>query len=128
MYSYGTARHTNSFLVMNPMCLSSSSALRDYTFWFHHPVNRDDRHLLAHAMASDFSFAVQCLSKRTIVFSLRIKLHTQHLCMYVNLSFLRVSRFLVEQSQLAAADVTTRAKLMGFVSATGEPLHLVTLF
>jgi hypothetical protein len=38
-------------------------------------VNRDDQHLLAHAMASDFSVAWQCLSKRTIVFLLRIKLH-----------------------------------------------------
>jgi hypothetical protein len=26
-----------------------------YSFWIHHPVNRDDRHLLAHAMASVFS-------------------------------------------------------------------------
>jgi hypothetical protein len=38
-------------------------------------VNRDDRHLLAHAMASDFSVAWQCLSKRIIGFLLRIKLH-----------------------------------------------------
>jgi hypothetical protein len=41
----------------------------------HHLVNRDDQHLLAHAMASDFSVTWQCLSKTTIVFSLRIKLH-----------------------------------------------------
>jgi hypothetical protein len=47
----------------------------DYTFWVHHLVNWDDRHLLAHAMASDFSVAWQCLSKRTIGFLLRIKLH-----------------------------------------------------
>jgi hypothetical protein len=47
----------------------------DYSFWVHHLVNRDDRHLLAHAMASDFSVAWQCLSKSAIVFSLRIKLH-----------------------------------------------------
>jgi hypothetical protein len=39
-----------------------------------HLVKWDDRHLLAHAMASDFSAAWQCLSKRTI-FLLRIKLH-----------------------------------------------------
>jgi hypothetical protein len=31
----------------------------DYSFWVHHLVNRDDRHLLAHAMASDFSVAWQ---------------------------------------------------------------------
>jgi hypothetical protein len=40
----------------------------DYSFWVHHLVNRDDRHLLAHALASDFSAAWQCLSKRTIGF------------------------------------------------------------
>jgi hypothetical protein len=37
-------------------------------FLVHHLVNWDDRQLLAHAMASDFSVAWQCLSKRTIVF------------------------------------------------------------
>jgi hypothetical protein len=47
----------------------------NYSFWVHHPVNRDDRHLLAHAMASDFSVTWQCLSKRAIFFLLRIKLH-----------------------------------------------------
>jgi hypothetical protein len=49
----------------------------DYSFWVH-LVNWDDWHLLAHAMASDFSVAWQCLSKRTIGFSLRIKLHAQN--------------------------------------------------
>jgi hypothetical protein len=48
--------------------------LSDYSFWVHHLVNWDDRQLLAHAMASDFSVAWQCLSKRTIGFSLWIKL------------------------------------------------------
>jgi hypothetical protein len=28
-----------------------------YSFWVHHPVNRDARHILAHAMAPDFSVA-----------------------------------------------------------------------
>jgi hypothetical protein len=37
------------------------------SFWVHHPVNGDDRHLLAHAMAFDFSVTRQLLSKRTIV-------------------------------------------------------------
>jgi hypothetical protein len=37
-------------------------------FRVHHLVNQDDWHLLALAMASDFSVAWQCLSKRTIVF------------------------------------------------------------
>jgi hypothetical protein len=39
-------------------------------------ANRDDQHLLSHALASDFTVTWQCLSKRTIGFSLRIKLHT----------------------------------------------------
>jgi hypothetical protein len=34
-----------------------------YYFLVHHPVNRDDRHLFAHAMASDFSVAWQFLNK-----------------------------------------------------------------
>jgi hypothetical protein len=37
-------------------------------FLVQHPVNQDDRHLLAHAMASDLSVAWQFLSKRTIGF------------------------------------------------------------
>jgi hypothetical protein len=58
------------FWVSDPLCLSSSLALHFFWLFFlvHHLVNRDDRHLLAHAMASDFSVAWQCLSKRTIVF------------------------------------------------------------
>jgi hypothetical protein len=39
-----------------------------YSFLVHQPVNRDDRRLLAHAMASDFSVTWQCPSKRTISF------------------------------------------------------------
>jgi hypothetical protein len=66
------------FLVSDPLCLSYTSALHfsNYSFWVRHPVNWDDRHLLAHAMASDFLVAWQCLSKRTIGFSLWIKFHT----------------------------------------------------
>jgi hypothetical protein len=57
-------------LVSNPLCLSSSSALHFFRLFFlvHHFVNQDDQHLLTHAMASDFSVAWQCLSKRTIGF------------------------------------------------------------
>jgi hypothetical protein len=44
----------------------------NYSFRVHHLVNRDDRHLLAHAMASDFSVTWQCLSKRTIGLLLNI--------------------------------------------------------
>jgi hypothetical protein len=40
------------------------SNFSNYSFWVH----PDDRHLLAHAMASDFSVAWQLLSKLTIVF------------------------------------------------------------
>jgi hypothetical protein len=47
----------------------------EYSFRVHHLVYQDDQQLLAHAMASDFSVAWQCLSKRTIGFLLRIKLH-----------------------------------------------------
>jgi hypothetical protein len=42
------------------------SIFSDYSFQVHHLVNWDDRQLLSHAMASDFSVAWQCLSKRTI--------------------------------------------------------------
>jgi hypothetical protein len=47
------------FWVSDPLCLSSSLALHFVPiilFRVHLLVNRDDRHLLAHAMASDFSF------------------------------------------------------------------------
>jgi hypothetical protein len=47
----------------------------DYSFRVHH--HWDDRHLPSHAMASDFLVTWQCLSKRTIGFLLRIKLHAQ---------------------------------------------------
>jgi hypothetical protein len=53
------------------------SIFSDYSFWVHRLVNWDGRHLLAHAMASDFSVAWQCLWMRTIVFLLQIKLHAQ---------------------------------------------------
>jgi hypothetical protein len=35
------------------------SIFSDYSFLVHHPVNQDDWHLLAHAMASDFTVACQ---------------------------------------------------------------------
>jgi hypothetical protein len=58
-----------------PLLLLGPPFFSDYSFWVHHLVNWDDQHLLANAMASDFSVAWQCLSKRTIGFSLWIKLH-----------------------------------------------------
>jgi hypothetical protein len=44
----------------DPLCLSSSSALHFFRLFFlaHFLVNQDDQHLLAHAMASDFSVDV----------------------------------------------------------------------
>jgi hypothetical protein len=45
------------FWVIGPLCLSSYSALHFYQFLVYHPVNWVDRHLLTHAMASDFSVA-----------------------------------------------------------------------
>jgi hypothetical protein len=61
---------STTFLVSDPLCLSSSLALHfsNYSFWVHRLVNWDDRQLLAHAMASDFSVIWQCLSKRTFFF------------------------------------------------------------
>jgi hypothetical protein len=43
-----------------PLYLSSSLVhhFSDYSFLLHHHVNRDDLHLLARAMASDFSVAL----------------------------------------------------------------------
>jgi hypothetical protein len=51
-----------------PLLLFGPPFFSDYSFWVHHLVNQDDRQFLAPAMASDFSVAWQCLSKRTIVF------------------------------------------------------------
>jgi hypothetical protein len=46
--------------VSDPLRHSSSSALH-YSFWVHHLVNRDDQHILANVMASDFSVAWQTI-------------------------------------------------------------------
>jgi hypothetical protein len=51
-----------------PFLLLGSPIYSDNPFLVHHPVNQDDQHLLAHAMASDFTVAWQFFSKRTIVF------------------------------------------------------------
>jgi hypothetical protein len=45
-----------------------TSIFSDYSFWVHHSITWHDRHLLAHAMASDLSVTWQCLSKRTTGF------------------------------------------------------------
>jgi hypothetical protein len=40
-----------------PLLLLGPPVFSDYFLLAHHPVNRDDRHLLACAMAPDFSVA-----------------------------------------------------------------------
>jgi hypothetical protein len=58
------------FGVSDPLCLSfSSSALHfsNYSFVVLHPVNWDDRHPLARAMASDFTVTWQ-FSQRELFF------------------------------------------------------------
>jgi hypothetical protein len=50
------------FWVSDHLCLSSCPGLHFFRLFFlcyDHPVSRDDRHLLAHAMASDFSVTWQ---------------------------------------------------------------------
>jgi hypothetical protein len=51
-----------------PLLLLGPSFFSYYSFLIHHPVDRDDWHLLAHVMASDFSVTWHFLSKRTIFF------------------------------------------------------------
>jgi hypothetical protein len=65
--------------VSDPLCFSSSSALHfsHYYFLVHHPVNQDDLHHLAHAMASDFTVAWQFLRWEQLIFLVRIKLPTR---------------------------------------------------
>jgi hypothetical protein len=41
---------------------------RDYSFLVHHPVKQDDRHLLARAMASDFSVTWQFSQREQLFF------------------------------------------------------------
>jgi hypothetical protein len=53
-----------AFCVSATSCASPKprpSIFTDYSFWVHHLVNWDDQQFLAHAMASDFSVAWQCL-------------------------------------------------------------------
>jgi hypothetical protein len=66
------------FLVSDPLCLSSSSwahLIRILLLLVLHPVNRDNWHLLANEMASDFTVASQYSQREQLVCSLRIKLH-----------------------------------------------------
>jgi hypothetical protein len=57
-----------TFLGGVPLLLLAPLFFSHYLYQVHHLVNQDDQHLLAHAMASDFSVAWQCLSKRTVGF------------------------------------------------------------
>jgi hypothetical protein len=64
--------------ISNPLCLFSSSALHLFQLLFflvHYPVNWDDRHLLAHALASDFTVSRQFSQREQLFFLLWIKLH-----------------------------------------------------
>jgi hypothetical protein len=51
-----------------PFLLLSTPFFPDYSFLVHHPVDWEDRQLLSHAMASDFTVTWQFYSKITIVF------------------------------------------------------------
>jgi hypothetical protein len=52
-----------------PLCLSSSALhFSYYSFLVHHPVNQDDRHLLACAMASDSTVAWQFSQREQLFF------------------------------------------------------------
>jgi hypothetical protein len=42
----------------------------NYSFCIHHLVNQDDRHLLAHAMASDFSVAWEFSQREQLFFAM----------------------------------------------------------
>jgi hypothetical protein len=68
-------------------------------FGVHHLVNQDDRHFHAHAMASDYSVAWQFLSKRTIGFSLRIKLPSWKDCLVCKQNW--CSTYLWQQTRIS---------------------------
>jgi hypothetical protein len=70
-----------------------TSIFSNYSFWVHHLVNQDDRHILANAMALDFSVAWQCLSKRTIGFSSQIKPHVVYLDTFFRILCFRKTNF-----------------------------------
>jgi hypothetical protein len=55
----------NFWGVSDPLCLTSSSDLHffNYSVRVHHPVNRDDWHLLAHAMAHYVTFGQHFIAK-----------------------------------------------------------------
>jgi hypothetical protein len=46
----------------------------NYSFLGHHPVNQDDRHLLAHAMASDLTVTWQFSQRKQFFFLALIQL------------------------------------------------------
>jgi hypothetical protein len=53
-----------------PLLLLGPPLFSNYSFCFHHPVNQDDWHLLAHAMASDFSIIWQFSQREQLTRSL----------------------------------------------------------
>jgi hypothetical protein len=55
-----------------PLLILGPSFFSGYSFLVHHPFNRHDQHLLAHALAFDFTVAWQFSHKEQLVFSLQI--------------------------------------------------------
>jgi hypothetical protein len=88
---------------VTPCAITPPQFFSDYSFLVHHPVNRDDQKLLAHAMASDFTVAWQ-FSQREQFFM------NQTPCPYPTRSLSAQLFFLVEKQPpltLAGFDRTT---------------------
>jgi hypothetical protein len=69
------ARQSDRRAFAKPLVLLGPPFFSIIIFLLNHPVNRDDRHLLAHAMASDFVVAWQFSQREQLVCSSWIKLH-----------------------------------------------------
>jgi hypothetical protein len=57
-----------------PFLLLGSPFISDYSFLVHHPVDRDDQQLLAHAMAFDFTVTWQNVYQMFQLFFCRVEL------------------------------------------------------
>jgi hypothetical protein len=73
------------------------STISDYYLLVHHHVNRDDRHLLGHAIASDFTVARQ-YSQIENFFVLGIKLRT---LIWLGVSLPSLPDFILQYSRVA---------------------------
>jgi hypothetical protein len=80
-------------LPLVPLLLLSPPFFSDYSFLVHHPVNWDDQHPLAHAMASDFTVARQFSQREQLFFrygsnsTLRLVTYIWH-CSFVHMYLL----------------------------------------